>query len=178
MTTPAEIAEFVRVCRESALTERSRQNWWIYSQDFRFSSFPRRRESSHSLKRMETRLRGYDEFTGLAKVLTVKAAPGYGLNFIIYRATLRLRWLLNVWMNSGVLPDQQLIVTARSDDTTFGILQSRFHAMGGSGSRNRPRLSRPADSQARTRRRVEKTHLDEPLQPVSGVAGERPSRPR
>jgi len=28
------------------------------------------RESSHSLKRMDTRLRGYDEFTGLAKVLT------------------------------------------------------------------------------------------------------------
>jgi len=27
------------------------------------------RESSHSLKRMDTRLRGYDEFTGLAKVL-------------------------------------------------------------------------------------------------------------
>jgi hypothetical protein len=39
------------------------------SQDFRFSSFPRMRESSHSLKRMDTRLRGYDEFTGLAKVL-------------------------------------------------------------------------------------------------------------
>jgi hypothetical protein len=41
----------------------------IEEQDFRFSSFPRMRESSHSLKRMDTRLRGYDEFTGLAKVL-------------------------------------------------------------------------------------------------------------
>jgi len=39
------------------------------NQDFRFSSFPRMRESSHSLKRMDTRLLGYDEFTGLAKVL-------------------------------------------------------------------------------------------------------------
>jgi len=40
-------------------------------QDFRFSSFPRMRESSHSLKRMDTRLRRYDEFTGLAKVLPI-----------------------------------------------------------------------------------------------------------
>jgi hypothetical protein len=40
------------------------------TQDFRFPSFPRRRESSQPLKRMDTRFRGYDEFTGLAKVLT------------------------------------------------------------------------------------------------------------
>jgi hypothetical protein len=40
-----------------------------FNQDFRFPSFPRRRESSHSLKSVDTRLRGYDEFTGLAKVL-------------------------------------------------------------------------------------------------------------
>ena len=30
------------------------------------------RESNNSLKRMDTRLRGYDEFTGLAKVLISK----------------------------------------------------------------------------------------------------------
>ncbi len=39
------------------------------SQDFRFPSFPRRRESSKPLKSLDTRFRGYDEFTGLAKVL-------------------------------------------------------------------------------------------------------------
>ena len=32
-----------------------------------------------------------------------------------------------VWCDSRVCPDQQLIVIARDDDTTFGILHSRFH---------------------------------------------------
>ncbi len=36
----------------------------IFSQDFRFSSFPRLRESSNLLKRMDTRFRGYDEQGG------------------------------------------------------------------------------------------------------------------
>lgn len=31
------------------------------------------------------------------------------------------------WLSSAVCPDHQLIVIARDDDTTFGILQSRFH---------------------------------------------------
>jgi type II restriction/modification system DNA methylase subunit YeeA len=31
------------------------------------------------------------------------------------------------WIDSSVCPDHQLIVIARSDDTAFGILQSRFH---------------------------------------------------
>ena len=34
---------------------------------------------------------------------------------------------LFVWLESGVCPDHQLIVIARDDDTTFGILHSRFH---------------------------------------------------
>ena len=34
---------------------------------------------------------------------------------------------LFVWRDSRVCPDQQLIVIARDDDTTFGILHSRFH---------------------------------------------------
>ncbi len=34
---------------------------------------------------------------------------------------------LFVWRDSRVYPDQQLIVIARDDDTTFGILHSRFH---------------------------------------------------
>ena len=34
-----------------------------------------------------------------------------------------------VWLNSSILPDKMLIVTARSDDTIFGILNSRFHEL-------------------------------------------------
>ncbi len=34
---------------------------------------------------------------------------------------------LFAWMYSPTLPDHQLIVVARNDDTTFGILHSRFH---------------------------------------------------
>ena len=34
---------------------------------------------------------------------------------------------LFVWLDSRVCPDCQLIVVARDDDTTFGILHSRFH---------------------------------------------------
>lgn len=34
-----------------------------------------------------------------------------------------------VVINNPILPDKQLIVTARYDDTTFGILQSRFHCL-------------------------------------------------
>ena len=45
------------------------------TQDFRFPSFPRRRESSQPLKRVDTRFRGYDEFVGLAKVLLKSIGP-------------------------------------------------------------------------------------------------------
>jgi len=34
-----------------------------------------------------------------------------------------------VWMDNVVLPDQALLAIARSDDTTFGILHSRFHEL-------------------------------------------------
>ena len=32
-----------------------------------------------------------------------------------------------VWLDARICPDHALIVVARSDDTTFGILHSRFH---------------------------------------------------
>ena len=45
-----------------------------------------------------------------------------------YIATPRVaKHRLFVWLNSRVLPDCQLIVVARDDDATFGILHSRFH---------------------------------------------------
>ena len=36
---------------------------------------------------------------------------------------------LFVWLDPRVVPDHQLIVIARDDDTTFGILHSRFHEL-------------------------------------------------
>ena len=34
---------------------------------------------------------------------------------------------LFVWLDTRICPDHQLIVVARDDDTTFGVLHSRFH---------------------------------------------------
>ena len=45
-----------------------------------------------------------------------------------YIATPRLaKHRLFVWLDAGICPDSQLIVIVREDDTTFGILHSRFH---------------------------------------------------
>ena len=48
--------------------------------------------------------------------------------FARYIATPRVaKYRLFVWLDARVCPDCQLIVIARDDDTTFGILHSRFH---------------------------------------------------
>ena len=45
-----------------------------------------------------------------------------------YVATARVaKHRLFAWCDTRICPDQQLIVIAREDDTTFGILHSRFH---------------------------------------------------
>ena len=45
-----------------------------------------------------------------------------------YIATARVaKHRLFVWLDAGVCPDSQVIVVARDDDVTFGILHSRFH---------------------------------------------------
>ncbi len=45
-----------------------------------------------------------------------------------YIATPRVaKHRLFVWLDVGICPDSRLIVVARDDDTTFGILHSRFH---------------------------------------------------
>ena len=49
-----------------------------------------------------------------------------GLSRYIATPTLSKHRLF-VWLDSRVCPDHQLIVVARDDDTTFGILHSRFH---------------------------------------------------
>lgn len=50
-----------------------------------------------------------------------------------------------VWLSYPVLPDKNLIVIARADDTTFGILQSRFHELWslrlGTSLEDRPRYT-------------------------------------
>lgn len=47
-----------------------------------------------------------------------------------YIATPRVaKHRLFVWLDAAVLPDCQLVVVARDDDTTFGILHSRFHEL-------------------------------------------------
>ena len=49
------------------------------------------------------------------------------LRYIATPAVARHR--LFAWCDARVYPDQQLIVIARDDDTTFGILHSRFHEL-------------------------------------------------
>ncbi len=45
-----------------------------------------------------------------------------------YIATPRVaKHRLFVWLDAGICPDCQVIVIARDDDTTFGVLHSRFH---------------------------------------------------
>ncbi|MCY4089638.1 MAG: class I SAM-dependent DNA methyltransferase [Caldilineaceae bacterium] len=49
-------------------------------------------------------------------------------NLSRYIATPRVaKHRLFVWLDARICPDSQLIVIARDDDTTFGILHSRFH---------------------------------------------------
>ena len=50
----------------------------------------------------------------------------HGLHRFIATPTVSKHRLF-VWLNAGVCPDHQLIVIARDDDVTFGILHSRFH---------------------------------------------------
>ncbi|MDP1529469.1 MAG: hypothetical protein Q8M05_08820 [Rhodoferax sp.] len=50
-----------------------------------------------------------------------------------------------IWMHRAVLPDQATLATARADDTTFGILHSRFHELWslrmGTSLEDRPRYT-------------------------------------
>ncbi len=52
---------------------------------------------------------------------------------------------LFAWLDTRVCPDHQLIVVARDDDTTFGILHIRFHEvwslLKGTGLEDRPRYT-------------------------------------
>ena len=56
-----------------------------------------------------------------------------------------LKHRLFAWLDARVCPDHQLIVIARDDDTTFGILHSRFHEVWalrkGTSLEDRPRYT-------------------------------------
>ncbi|MDE2918402.1 MAG: class I SAM-dependent DNA methyltransferase [Chloroflexota bacterium] len=63
-----------------------------------------------------------------------------------YIATPRLaKHRLFVWCDGRICPDSQLIVVARDDDTTFGVLHSRFHELWslrlGTSLEDRPRYT-------------------------------------
>ena len=63
-----------------------------------------------------------------------------------YIATPRVaKHRLFVWLNARICPDCQLVVIARDDDTTFGILHSRFHEVWslrlGTSLEDRPRYT-------------------------------------
>ena len=63
-----------------------------------------------------------------------------------YVATPRVaKHRLFVWLDARVCPDNQLVVIARDDDTTFGILHSRFHEVWslrlGTSLEDRPRYT-------------------------------------
>ena len=63
-----------------------------------------------------------------------------------YVATARVaKYRLFIWCDARICPDQQLIVIARDDDTTFGILHSRFHEIWslrqGTSLEDRPRYT-------------------------------------
>lgn len=63
-----------------------------------------------------------------------------------YLATPRVaKHRLFSWLPTGTLPDCQLVVIARDDDTTFGILHSRFHELWslrmGTSLEDRPRYT-------------------------------------
>ena len=63
-----------------------------------------------------------------------------------YIATPRVaKHRLFVWLDGRVCPDNQLVVVARDDDTTFGILHSRFHEVWslrlGTSLEDRPRYT-------------------------------------
>ena len=63
-----------------------------------------------------------------------------------YVATARVaKHRLFVWIAGGVLPDCQVVVVAREDDTTFGVLHSRLHELWalrlGTSLEDRPRYT-------------------------------------
>ncbi len=59
--------------------------------------------------------------------VAMRAALAYLPRFMATSEVSKHRFF--IWLDSHILPDKRLIVVSRSDDTTFGILHSRFHEL-------------------------------------------------
>jgi hypothetical protein len=84
----------------------------------RQSVFPHRQESGSASERRRWWLlarRASDMVEAVSRLPRFLATPRNGRHRIF------------VWLRWPVLPDGQLVLIARDDDTTFGILHSRFH---------------------------------------------------
>ena len=91
-----------------------------------------------------TRETTYKHWWLMARPIPAMRAALVGLPRYIATPTVAKHRLF-VWMHAGILADHQLIVTARADDTTFGILHSRFHELWslrlGTSLEDRPRYT-------------------------------------
>ena len=111
----------------------------LYEEPFRWIQeyvYPLRQHNRRD-RRREFWWRHYDPPQAMARALD-------GLPRLI--ATPRVaKHRLFVWLDARVCPDCQLIVIARDDDTTFGILHSRFHELWslrlGTSLEDRPRYT-------------------------------------
>ena len=111
----------------------------LYEEPFRWVQahvYPLRQRNRRERRRMQW-WRHYDPPQAMSRALN-------GLSRLI--ATPRVaKHRLFVWLDARVCPDCQLIVVARDDDTTFGILHSRFHEVWslrlGTSLEDRPRYT-------------------------------------
>ena len=111
----------------------------LYEEPFRWVQehvYPLRRHNRREPRRKYW-WRHYDPPQAMSRALD-------GLSRYIATAALAKHRLF-AWCDRRVYPDHQLIVIARDDDTTFGILHSRFHEMWslrlGTSLEDRPRYT-------------------------------------
>jgi len=96
-------------------------------------------------KRSESRRQRYRDYWWLQAepCIGMRKAVGRISRFIVTPTVAKHR--LFTWRDSRIQPDHQLIAIARDDDTTFGILHSRFHELWalrlGTSLEDRPRYT-------------------------------------
>lgn len=119
--------------------DRSEENARFYEQPFEHVLQAVRTQRNASSK--ETR---YKRWWLMARPIPAMRAALAGLARYIATPSVAKHRLFT-WIPSGILADHQLIVVARADDTTFGILHSRFHELWslrlGTSLEDRPRYT-------------------------------------
>ncbi|CDH47823.1 hypothetical protein BN874_990035 [Candidatus Contendobacter odensis Run_B_J11] len=68
---------------------------WQWCQDLRFPSFPRQRESSKPLKKLDTCFREYDDFKRLSKNQVIDLLNG-GVGLKLARSGFRAKFLFKI----------------------------------------------------------------------------------